>query len=389
MKVTIVTYTFNRKAGGLYPTLLSLVDSLNELAIKTNLLAVDTFDNSSFESKSELVSFRMQFLFLPFKILRSLVGIWVGLNQSRPNLVHTHGLWLIHSLIVPVWCKLNKVPWVVTPHGMLNAKALEISKIKKVIAFFLYERVHLNSAACLHALTTNEAIFFRDYGLKNPIAIIPNGVNKVSVEFKRLFPSPNLKNRKSLLYLGRLHPIKGMEALLDGWANLKNNNQLSSSWDLLIAGWGDDFYVKALEKKVNFLGISSSVILLGPKYDEEKRELLVSANAFILPSTSEGLPISILEAWTYCLPVLMTPECNLTECAFLGAGILIEPSKGGVESALDRLVSMSPIDLEIMGARGLQLVHERYLWKRIAMDMVKVYRWVCGDGSKPSCVRTS
>jgi len=391
MKVSIVTNTLNPKAGGLYPAIVCLFDSLNNLEIDTDLVAVDIFEKPSSKSKSKYKSlfFRLSFLFLPFKTLRSLGFLWIHLNKSRPDIVHTHGLWLAHSFIVPVWCGINKVPWIVSPHGMLNSKALEISRTKKMIALFLYEHVHLKSAACLHALTENEAIFFRNFYLKNPIAVIPNGVEMVSTNIRHLPILPQLNNRKCLLYLGRLHPIKGIEALLDGWASLKSNNQQSSSWDLLIAGWGDDdSYIKSLHSKIEFLGISSSVIFLGPRYDDDKRALLASSDAFILPSTSEGLPVSILEAWTYGLPVLMTPECNLTECADLGAGILIESSKCGVKVALDKLVSMSLSELEIMGSKGLQIVQERYLWNKVAMDMEKVYRWVCRIDSMPACVLT-
>ena len=115
----------------------------------------------------------------------------------------------------------------------------------------------------------------------------------------------------------------------------------------------------------------------------EKQELLRSADAFILPSLSEGLPMSVLEAWSYRLPVVMTPECNLSEGFATNAAIRIETAVESIAEGLETLFSMSESDLHAMGAKGRALVEERFTWQTIAAQMREVYDWMLGGGTPP------
>ena len=129
------------------------------------------------------------------------------------------------------------------------------------------------------------------------------------------------------------------------------------------------------------------ILFHGPAFGDEKKELLNSADAFILPSLSEGLPMSVLEAWAYGLPVVMTPECNLPEGFDAGAAVRITTGLEGVAGGLDELFSMSDSDLRSMGARGRELVRGRFTWQTVATQMREVYEWTLGAGAAPSCVR--
>ena len=72
----------------------------------------------------------------------------------------------------------------------------------------------------------------------------------------------------------------------------------------------------------------ASVVFLGPQFGAEKSECYRACDAFILPSLSEGLPMTVLEAWSYAKPVLMTAECNLPEGFAAGAAVRIGPVPG-------------------------------------------------------------
>jgi poly(glycerol-phosphate) alpha-glucosyltransferase len=134
--------------------------------------------------------------------------------------------------------------------------------------------------------------------------------------------------------------------------------------------------------------LDSDVIFWGAAFGKEKEDLLRSADAFVLPSFSEGLPMSVLEGWSYGLPVVMTPECNLPEGFAADAAIRIETSVESIAEGLGTLFSMNDADLMTMGAKGRGLVEERFTWKSVASQMREVYDWMLGGGVAPSSVIT-
>ena len=132
---------------------------------------------------------------------------------------------------------------------------------------------------------------------------------------------------------------------------------------------------------------SPTVIFVGPAFGETKDALLRRASAFILPSFSEGLPMSVLEAWSYRLPVLMTEHCNLPEGFAADAALRIGTDVESIAEGM-RLLLRSPVsDLRSLGDHGRQLVSERFTWPQVAAQMKEVYGWVLGGGEKPDCVR--
>jgi poly(glycerol-phosphate) alpha-glucosyltransferase len=263
---------------------------------------------------------------------------------------------------------------------MLDRWALNNSRWKKRISAVLYEDRHLRGAACLHALNEAEAESMRSYGLKNPICVIPNGVVLPEAE-----NTDCLQEKRTLLYLGRLHPKKGLSSLIQAWSRVATKAH-EAGWCLRIAGWDQNGHRAALEALADRLIVNSSVNFVGPQFGEAKAKCFRAASAFVLPSLSEGLPMSALEAWSWNLPVLMTANCNLPEGARAGAAIAMEADVESIAIALDRLFSMSHSELREMGSRGRGLVEERFQWPRVAQQMSEVYDWVLKRGPQPPCV---
>ena len=112
------------------------------------------------------------------------------------------------------------------------------------------------------------------------------------------------------------------------------------------------------------------------------------ADAFILPSLSEGLPMVVLEAWAYAKPVLMTPECNLPEGFAAEAAVKITSSVEGIAQGLRALFSMTAAGRNEMGARGLKLAGSKFTWPKAAEQMRAVYDWLLQRADKPACVIT-
>jgi glycosyltransferase involved in cell wall biosynthesis len=330
------------------------------------------------------------------------------LDQINPQVLHTHGIWTYISIGVPRWSRKNHKPYIVSPHGMLDAWALDNSKIKKKLAAALYERRHLRGAACLHALCQSEAKSIREFGLKNPIATIPNGIE---IPEGRDLSSRYLAKKKIMLFLGRLHPKKGLENALRAWAASRSEafpDSKPSNWQFVIAGWdqGDhEVRLKQLceELELSFADVPAkqflsleassgqlsgfSVVFVGPVFGELKVQLLERANVFILPSFSEGLPMSILEAWAYELPVVMTDYCNLPEGFDAEAAIHIDTEVAGMSAGMMEMIACSEDELKGMGGNGLNLVKEKFTWPTIAAQMGELYQWVRGKASRPSFVQ--
>ena len=299
------------------------------------------------------------------------------LELDDPQILHVHGLWLYSSAAAIRWSRGIK-PYVVSPHGMLDSWALKNSQWKKSICAALYEKRHLHGAACLHALNQAEATAMREYGLRNPICVIPNGV---SLPMETI--ATRMTESRTLLYLGRLHPKKGLPNLIKAWS-LASKEVRGTGWRLVIAGWDQDGHRGELEALAKKLQTGGQIRFVGPQVGAAKDVCFRDASAFILPSMSEGLPMAVLEAWAWKLPVLMTPECNLPEGADAGAAIMVQAHPDSILVALRRLFSMSDAELEVMGSSGRRLVEGRFGWSRIGKQMVEVYDWMLGS----SCPRT-
>jgi glycosyltransferase involved in cell wall biosynthesis len=396
-----LTGPVSRAAGGLYESVRRLVQELRLTGVEVTVLG--TFDEFTRDDISawDPVTVRA-FKAMGPKQFGYSRGYREFLNLYRPHLLHTHGIWIYSSMATHAYAKKNRVPYMISPHGMLDPWAVRNSYWKKWIARHVYEDSHLRDCTCLRALCESEAQAFRTYGLKNPITTIPNGIDlpeeRQGEELKAKIENGG---KKTLLFLGRIHPKKGLPNLIRAFSqSLKSGGEGLAPWQLLIAGWDQGGHEAELIKLCEELGVSferrvkgterldseASVVFFGPAFGDDKKSLLGTSDAFILPSFSEGLPMSVLEAWSYKMPVVMTPECNLPEGFTADAAIRIETDAESIALGLNSLFSMSAPDLQAMGAKGRALVEERFTWKTIAAQMREVYDWMLGGGATPSSV---
>jgi len=316
-------------------------------------------------------------------------GLRKMVEGFAPDLIHSAAVWTWQAAMVNRLHARRKVPFVLSTRGCLDGWALGRSVWKKAIALRLYQQKHFVQAACIHALNESELMSIRRFGLRNPVCVIPNGIEMPEGNLQSAICSPQFGGRKVLLYLGRIHPKKGLINLIRAWsATRETMPRESGDWVLVIAGWDEGGHERELQELTQQAGAQGSVLFIGPKFGEEKAALYRSCDAFILPSFSEGLPMAVLEAWAHGKPVLMTPECNLPEGFAAGAAIRIEQGEDGhgIEVGLQELVQASTSELQAMGAKGIVVVTKRFSWPRIAQQMKSVYEWVLGGGTAPSCV---
>ncbi|MCE9616606.1 MAG: glycosyltransferase [Lentisphaerae bacterium] len=382
--VIMVTHSLSRRAGGLYFSVRRLAQSIHDLGVSTRVLGLADADAG-----------RDRAAWLPLKAeafatagpagLGYAPGLFRALDEAAtPGAVmHLHGLWKLPSLAVLRTARKRRVPAVISPSGMLDAWALRQSACKKRLVRFAYEDANLRESPCIHVLCQPELDQVRAFGLRNPVAIIPNGVDLPPPESDAADPAPaEWHGRRIALFLSRLHPKKGLDELIPAFARCDPDRH---GWALAIAGPDEGGYEAVLRRQIAAAG-SPFIRLVGPQYGPAKDAWLRRADLFVLPSFSEGFPIALLEALAAGVPALMTPACNFPECERAGAAITVAPERHALADGLRRFWAMSSEARRDMGQRGHQLVARGYTWPNVAAQMLAVYRWTLGQGDQPSCV---
>jgi len=254
MKVAQLAFSLSNRAGGIFEIQVGL-----SLALKT--MGVDVVALGLQDELTQRDAFRWGGI--PTKCLPVYGPRFFGyanfdraLENSTPDICHLHTLWMYPSIALLNWHKKTRRPYLVTPNGMLEPWALVNSGWKKQMAGFFYENAMLRGAACLQANTLKEADDFRAYGLKNRIEIIPNGVDLPDILTTE--DTESTEGRKRLLFLGRIHPKKGLVALLKAWAEIQNPKsgiKNSKDWELVIAGWDQGGHEAQLKNLCGELGL--------------------------------------------------------------------------------------------------------------------------------------
>lgn len=307
--------------------------------------------------------------------------------DSSHDILHQHGIWSFPSWITDAWRRHSGRPTVISPRGMLDAWAVRNSALKKRFVRFLYENRNLAGASVIHALNESEAEAIRAFGLKNPIVVIPNGVDLPNPDQAPTRPAwMGSDDRRVLLFLGRIHPKKGLSELIAAWKRMADEHRsLLAGWRLVIGGWDDGGHLDALRAQVNALGLSRDISFVGPLFGDDKAAALAHASAFVLPSYSEGLPVAVLEAWSWRLPVFMTRGCNLPQAFTVGSAIEIVTDPSEMADTLATYLDRSR-KLETIGEAGRALVERCFTWDLVVNEMQQLYGWLAGGGDRPACM---
>lgn len=394
MKVGFLVSSISRQAGGLFQSVRGLAK-----AVATEAVNVAAFGIRDRNSAVDAIEWRP----VAVRTSHSQLPAWGYSGQLLPallaadlDILSSHGLWKYSSLASLRWHQRTGRPYMVHPHGMLESWALQNAGWKKQVAGQLYENQHLRKAACVRALCEAEAQSIRAYGLRNSICVIPNGVDLPDLDAETRDHGPlttDLRHlaseKKILLYLGRLHPKKNVGNFIRAWKQTVTSAPSAlDSWILAIAGWGQGGYDAQLRQLTSDLGLATSVIFLGPRFGAEKSLCYRTCDAFVLPSLSEGLPMTVLEAWSHARPVAMTAECNLPEGFAAGAALQIGTTPEQIAAGLKELTQMTDDDRAAMGNRGRNLAATKFSWPGIAEQMRSVYEWMLGGGTLPESIST-
>jgi len=309
-------------------------------------------------------------------------------EAARADIVHTHGLWLQPNWVsARVAQRLGK-PLVISPRGMLDPWALRRSPLLKRAAWLLIERRSFADASLIHATSAAEAQQIRELGVTAPIAVIPNGVD-LEGDFgpERLArvregTANGGRGVKRVLFLSRIHPKKGLDALLEAWGRLRRS---PTAAELLIVGPGEPRHLAWLRTRLSRVD-AAGIRYLGPVHGDAKLALLAGAHVLVLPSYSENYGMVVVEALACGTPVIASTATPWPSLAERGCGWWVEPRADILAAVLESSLGLPDEARDEMGRRGRALVEDQHSLSAAAAKMEASYRWLIGEARQPESV---
>lgn len=369
MKIAVLTTSVTRSAGGLLDATRDLYLNVKNADVEITVFSFEEANMEEDLASWSPINIKLFKKTNPFYYSAELRD---AIINYKADILHVHGLWRYHHAFISTWKKATKKPVIVSPHGMLDPYIIKNQGfIKRVLGNILFANKSFKNIDYFHALSDTEVRDIKNYGLNQPIVKIPNGIN---------LPTSNIEpqqesDKKHLLFLGRLHPKKGVDLLLQAIGELnKDQPNFFNKWHLDIVGWPQEGFDKRLEAMANKFGIENLITFHGGLFGEEKQNAYKNASAYILPSHGEGLPMTVLEAWAYKLPVIITPFCNLPEGYETNAAIKIENNVESIKAGLLKLTQLPNKELTTMGLNGRELVEDKFSWKKSAESLVETYQ---------------
>jgi len=394
MNVVHLADSLNLSMGGPPRSIVGLCEHLAPLTDRLDLCCVDL--GSDFGPRVGVDTSLVNLTEVSCRVWKSLrlyiprgLGSVLKDKAVSADIIHSHGLWAPANAIAAQTAWKARVPHIITPQGAFAPEALAISAWKKAIFKRLCVNRTLQRAACLHAVTEREASHIRRFGLTNPIAIVPNGVS-VSQPLDVPDAAPtrdwgaHFGGKKLIVFLGRMHPIKGLDILIEAWRRIADE---FTDWHLVLIGPDEDGYLATIESQVETANLAGRVSF--PRYlpASDKDSLLSAADLFVLPSRSEGMSIALLEAMAAGLPVVITRSCNFPAAKESGAGFVVDPDAESLAAGLAKMLKTPDAQRSEMGARAADLVRADYSWDSVAREILEVYKWMLGRRDAPQCVR--
>jgi glycosyltransferase involved in cell wall biosynthesis len=299
-----------------------------------------------------------------------------AIDAERPAIVHLHGIWQYPGIVSTGAARPAGSVTVLSPHGMLSTQALAHHSQKKQVAWLVYQRVALARVDLIHVTSVAEHADVRRAGLRQPVALVPFGV-----EVPEECPDRAPTGPMTAVFLSRIHPIKGIVDLVRAWARVR-----PAGWRLLICGPDECGHGQFVSRAIAELGIGDVVTIEGPRWGNDREKFVAAADLFVLPSHSENFGLAVAEALAQGVPVLTTCGTPWECAATTGCGWWVPIGEKGLEVGLLEASRLDRETLLQMGRRGWSMMVERFAWDACGARLAAVYRWLCGRGSRPASV---
>jgi glycosyltransferase involved in cell wall biosynthesis len=304
---------------------------------------------------------------------------WLTLQARTGEMVlfHNHSLWMMPNVYPGLIARRHAVSYVVSPRGTLSNWAINSGSVVKRLFWPLVQRPSLAALSCWHATSDAEYSDIRACGFRQPVAVIPNGVDLPDL------PAKERSDVRTLLFLGRIHPIKGLDVLLRAW---RATQQRFGEWRLIIAGPDNDGHLARVQTLASDLKLER-VYFVGPLYGRDKWLAYGNSDLFVLPTHSENFGLAVAEALAAGTPVIVTRGAPWQALRKYQAGWWIDIGLEPLIAAFEEAFDLPEERLCWMGNNGRAWMQREFSWNAIGLEMANFYRWLCGRGDRPASVR--
>ena len=375
MRICIFTTSINKKGGGPARSVPILSKGLSLVGVDTTLFTGRSEEMNTHMLEGTDVCVKIVSQNISTKELEE------EILKGNYDLIHAQNLWM------PLYHKMAKIarkhgiPYIMTPRGCLEPWCMKKKRIKKIVAFHLYQKRDLQQAACILATAKMEADNIRALGITAPIAIIPNGID-VS-EYKCRMPDFKPKVKKQILFLSRIHEKKGIEHLINVWEQLYKQYP---EWNVVIAGNGEEAYIQQLKAMIISKGLQNCVEIIPPVFGEDKHKLYCESSLFVLPTYSENFGMVIAEAMSCGVPVITTNGTPWQELNEKHLGWCIDLNIENLAKTISEAIDKGQDKLFELGQRCSKHIHDTYQYTEVAAKNKTVYEWIINGGDKPEYV---
>jgi len=308
---------------------------------------------------------------------------------SSVDVMQISELWLYSTYAASKIARLRGLPYILRPAGCLEPWRLQrgrLRRFKKATYLYLIGNKAIGAAACLQAVSKQEAEHFDQLGHGIPITIIPNAIDVTTLDggdsAEAEIHWPDLKNRPVVVFMSRLSAEKGLDLLIPVWAQLVS---CATYGDAMLVVAGPDYrgYQKVVEQLIERHGVRQNVLMLGMVQGRKKASLLRRADIFVLPSYSENFGIVVAEALACGTPVITTTGTPWERLQQIDAGRWIPPVKSELLEVLREMLSMSAARRREMGRRGMSFVRSEYTWEKAACKFLHVCNCILRGNAIP------
>lgn len=296
---------------------------------------------------------------------------------GKYDLVHITAVWNFPVLAGSLASMIHGKPYIITPRGTIYEEKFNMkSRKKKLLYYSLIARRNLENASAIHFTTENEKDKVMNYlRLMNEGVVIPNGIDLT--EYDLLVPKgtfkeqyPLLKNKKYILFLGRINFIKGLDILIEAFHEL---TKVYDNLFLVIAGPDNEEYGKKVKQWGIDRGILDKCIFTGMLSGTDKLAAYRDADIFVLPSYSENFGMTVVEAMACGVPVVITNKVGLyKEIEVYRAGEVVDTNSHSLYCGIKTLIENEDLRKKMV-RNGVRLVRELYNIDNVADGMKALY----------------
>lgn len=390
MRILFVIPAIGDVYGGPSKTVIDLAQALSRQEVTIDIVTTNANGSSSLDIPLQQwlskPGYRIQYFpylsLWDYKWSTSFAN-WLFRHVRDYDVVHSNAIFSLPNVPAHWACQRYGIPYVMTPHGMLEPWALSYKGWKKKLYYSLLERPALNRASAIQTLASAESNHIQDLYLKPRMVVIPNGIHRenfLSLPDPNFFYQnfPHTRGKDILLFLGRIDPKKGLDLLAPAFAQVRSQ---FPNTHLVIAGPDNIGFLPTAQSYFTKANCSEDTTFTGMLSGNLKLAALAAASIYVSPSYSEGFSVSVLEGMASGLPCVITTGCNFPEAAQAEAAYIVETEVLAITKALKSCLH-NPEAARAIGKRARQFVFQHYSWENIGQQMLDLYKEILSSRSE-------